>query len=136
MAGKTREPLIHISRRSSLTWYQSWGIRAGALVLSLAVCSLVTMLTTGENPLNVFGAIYEASFSTSRRTWVLFQNIAMLLCVSLAVVPAFKMRFWNLGGEGQILAGSMASAICMILLPNVLPQWAVIPIMVDRKSVV
>ena len=130
MAGKTREPLILISRRSSLTWYQSWGIRAGALVLSLAVCSLVTMLTTGENPLNVFGAIYEASFSTPRRSWVLFQNIAMLLCVSLAVVPAFKMRFWNLGGEGQILAGSMASAICMILLPNAVPQWAVIPIMV------
>ena len=130
MAGKTREPLIHISRRSSLTWYQSWGIRAGALVLSLAVCALVTMFTTGENPLNVFGAIYEASFSTPRRTWVLFQNIAMLLSVSLAVVPAFKMRFWNLGGEGQILAGSMASAICMILLPNVVPQWAVIPVMV------
>ena len=130
MAGKTREPLIHISRRSSLTWYQSWGIRAGALVLSLAVCALVTMFTTVENPLNVFGAIYEASFSTPRRTWVLFQNIAMLLSVSLAVVPAFKMRFWNLGGEGQILAGSMASAICMILLPNVVPQWAVIPVMV------
>jgi simple sugar transport system permease protein len=54
----------------------------------------------------------------------------MLLSVSLAVVPAFKMRFWNLGGEGQILAGSMASAICMILLPNALPHWAIIPVMV------
>ena len=61
---------------------------------------------------------------------MLFQNIAMLLSVSLAVVPAFKMRFWNLGGEGQILAGSMASAICMILLPNALPHWAIIPVMV------
>ena len=100
MASKTREPLIHISRRSALPWYQSWAVRAGALILSLAVCALVTMFTTGENPLNVFGAIYEASFSTPRRTWVLFQNIAMLLSVSLAVVPAFKMRFWNLGGEG------------------------------------
>ena len=130
MASKTREPLVHISRRSALPWYQSWGIRAGALLLSLAVCALVTMLTTGENPLSVFGAIYEASFSTQRRTWVLFQNVAMLLSVSLAVVPAFKMRFWNLGGEGQMLAGGMASAICMILLPKVLPQWAVIPVMV------
>ncbi|MER1994486.1 MAG: ABC transporter permease [Eubacteriales bacterium] len=130
MASKTREPLVHISRRSALPWYQSWGIRAGALLLSLAVCALVTMLTTGENPLSVFGAIYEASFSTQRRTWVLFQNVAMLLSVSLAVVPAFKMRFWNLGGEGQMLAGGMASAICMILLPKVLPQWAIIPVMV------
>ena len=130
MAGKTREPLVHISRRSALPWYQSWGIRAGALILSLAVCAIVTMLTTGENPLSVFGTIYEASFSTPRRSWVLFQNIAMLLSVSLAVVPAFKMRFWNLGGEGQILAGAMASALCMILLPSRLPQWVVIPVMV------
>ena len=126
MAGKTKEPLVHISRRSTLPWYQSWGIRAGALVLSLAVCAIVTMMTTGENPLNVFGAICEASFSTPRRTWVLFQNVAMLLSVSLAVVPAFKMRFWNLGGEGQMLAGGMASALCMILVP----QWAIIPVMV------
>ena len=130
MANKAREPLVHISRRSALPWYQSWGIRAGALVLSLGVCALVTMLTTGENPLNVFRAIYEASFSTQRRTWVLFQNIAMLLSVSLAVVPAFRMRFWNLGGEGQMLAGCMASALCMILLPNVLPTWAIIPVMI------
>jgi len=130
MAGKTKEPLVHISRRSTLPWYQSWGIRAGALVLSLAVCAIVTMMTTGENPLNVFGAICEASFSTPRRTWVLFQNVAMLLSVSLAVVPAFKMRFWNLGGEGQMLAGGMASALCMILLPNLVPQWAIIPVMV------
>jgi hypothetical protein len=87
MANKAREPLVHISRRSALPWYQSWGIRAGALILSLGVCALVTMLTTGENPLNVFSTIYDASFSSQRRTWVLFQNIAMLLSVSLAVVP-------------------------------------------------
>ena len=127
---KTREPLVHISRRSALPWYQSWGIRACALILSLGACAIVTMVTTGENPLSVFGAIYEASFSTQRRTWVLFQNIAMLLSVSLAVIPAFKMRFWNLGGEGQMLAGGLATAACMILLPGVLPQWAIIPVMI------
>ena len=130
MASKTREPLIHISRRGALTWYQSWGIRAAALAISVLVCALVTMLTTGENPLNIFGAIYKASFSSQRRTWVLFQNIAMLLSVSLAVVPAFKMRFWNLGGEGQMLAGGLATAMCMILLKDTLPNWALIPVMI------
>ena len=65
MANKTREPLVHISRRSTLPWYQSWGIRACALILSLGVCALVTMFTTGENPLSVFGAIYDASFPRS-----------------------------------------------------------------------
>ena len=130
MASKTKEPLVHITRRAVLPWYKSWGIRAAAVVLSLLVCSVVTMLTTGENPLSVFGTIYEASFSTPRRIWVLFQNISMLLCVSLAVVPAFKMRFWNLGGEGQILAGGLATAACMIILQDKLPNWAMIPVMI------
>lgn len=129
MAGKVKEPLVHITRRGALPWYKSWGIRAGAVVLSLAVCSLVTMLTTGENPLKVFATIFEASFATKRRTWVLFQNLAMLLSVSLAVVPAFRMRFWNLGAEGQMLAGALATTACMICLKDALPNAVLIPVM-------
>lgn len=127
---KQREPLVHISRRGELHWYKSWMIRGCAIVLSLLVCAVITMLTTGENPLKVFGTIFEASFGTQRRIWTLFQNIAILLCVSLAVIPAFKMRFWNLGGEGQMLAGGLASAACMICLRDVLPNWLVILLMV------
>ncbi len=129
-AKKTREPLVHISRRAAMPWYQSWGIRAAAVVLSLAVCSIISLLTTGENPIGIFQTVYSASFSSPRRTWILFQNIAMLLGVALALVPAFKMRFWNLGGEGQILAGSLATAACMICLRNVLPNWLLIPVMI------
>ena len=128
-AKKTREPLIHISRRDTLPWYQSWGIRAAAVLLSLVACALVCVLTTGENPLDIFRTVFNASFSSPRRTWILFQNVAMLLGVALALVPAFKMRFWNLGGEGQILAGCLASAACMICLRDVMPNWLLIPVM-------
>ncbi len=130
MASKTKEPLIHIFRRDMMPWYQSMGIRAGAVALSLVVCALVTVLTTGENPLNIFKAIWDASFISPRRTWLLFQNIAVLMLVSLAVVPAFKMRFWNLGGEGQVLIGCLASASCMICLREVLPNWLLIPVII------
>lgn len=128
MANKVKEPLIHITRRDAIPWYKSWGYRAGAVLLSMAVCALITVLTTGENPLSVFGTIFDASFSTQRRTWVVFQNLAMLLCVSLAVVPAFRMRFWNLGGEGQILAGALATTACMICLRDALPNGVMIPV--------
>jgi simple sugar transport system permease protein len=50
--------------------------------------------------------------------------------VSLAVTPAFRMRCWNLGAEGQALIGGLASAACMITLANKLPNWAVILCMV------
>ena len=130
MNNKNREPLFHIAKRASLPWHKTWAIRGGALVLALIVCALITTLVTGENPIQVYAAIFKGSFGTSRKIWVLFQNVAMLLCVSLAVTPAFRMRCWNLGGEGQALIGGLAAAACMILLGDKLPNWAVILCMI------
>ena len=126
---KTREPLFHIVKRAQLPWYAAWGIRGGAIVLALLVCGVISSLVTGENPIAIYSAIIDGSFGSTRKFWVLLQNIAMLLCVALALTPAFKMRFWNLGGEGQALAGALASAACMILMKDQ-PNIVVIPAMV------
>ena len=123
-------PLFHVSRRAPLPWYGAWAIRGGALLLALIVCALVTTLVTGLNPLSVYGTIFQGSFGSARRAWVLFQNLAILLCVSLAVTPAFRMRFWNIGGEGQMLLGGLAAAACMILLGDRLPNWLLIVVTV------
>ena len=129
MNNKKQEPLFHIARRSAIPWATAWLVRGLALLLALLVCAVITSLVTGENPLQVYAAIWEGSFGTSRKFWVLLQNVAMLLCVSLAVTPAFRMRCWNLGGEGQALVGGLAASACMILLPGKLPNWAVIACM-------
>ena len=126
MNNKTRTPLFHVARRASLPWYKSWAIRGAALLLALLVCSIVTIVVTGENPLRIFSTMFKGAFGSTRRIWMLLQNIAMLLCVSLAVTPAFRMRCWNLGGDGQMLAGCLATAACMILLADKLPNWAII----------
>ena len=112
---KVREPLLHMVKRSSLPWWKSWGIRIASVVLALLVCALITVCLTGENPLGVYATMYKGAFGTKRRIWGLAQNVAMLLCVSLAVTPAFKMHFWNIGAEGQVLIGGLATASCMIL---------------------
>ena len=65
-----------------------------------------------------------------RKTWITFQNVAILLLISLALTPAFRMRFWNIGGEGQVLIGGLASAACMICLADKLPNAVVILLMV------
>ncbi len=126
MNNKTHNPLFHVSKRGVLPWYVSWGIRGAALLLALLLCGVITTLVTGINPLQVYLAIFEGSFGTSRKLWVLLQNVAMLLCVSLAVTPAFRMRCWNLGGEGQALIGGLAAAACMILMAGKLPNAVVI----------
>ncbi len=126
---KTREPLIHITKRGLVAPGRAWAIRILSILAALLVCAIVTTMTTGINPLAVFGAIFEGAFGTSRKIWMLLQNMAILLCVSLAVTPAFKMRCWNLGAEGQVLIGGLATASCMILLRDILPGWLLILVM-------
>ncbi len=130
MNNKTRTPLFHVVKRGAVPWYVSWAIRGCALILALLLCAVITIVVTGENPLSVYATIYQGSFGSARRTWVLFQNLAMLLCVSLAITPAFRMRCWNLGGDGQMLIGCLATTACMILLAGKLPNWAIIVCMV------
>ena len=129
MNKQNNAPLFHIVKRGALPWYQAWGIRAAAIVLALLFCALVTSLTTGENPLQVYSTMIYGAVGTPRKIWILGQNIALLLCVSLAVTPAFRMRFWNIGGEGQVLAGALAAAACMICLSDKLPNLALIAVM-------
>ena len=121
-----KQSLFHIAKRDALPWYKSFAIRGCAIVLALIVCAVVTMLMTGENPVSIYATIFKGAFGSARKTWVTFQNLAVLLGISLAVTPAFKMRFWNIGAEGQVLIGCLATAACMICLGDKLPNAVLI----------
>lgn len=121
-----KQSLFHIAKRDTLPWYKSFAIRGCAILLALVVCAVVTMLLTGENPVNIFATIFKGAFGSARKSWVTFQNLAVLLGISLAVTPAFKMRFWNIGAEGQVLIGCLATAACMISLADKLPNAVLI----------
>ena len=125
-----KQSLFHIAKRGTLPWYILAAIRGCAILLALIVCALVTMFMTGENPISIYGTIFHGAFGTVRKTWVTFQNLAVLLGISLAVTPAFKMRFWNIGAEGQVLIGCLATAACMICLGDKLPNGLLILIMI------
>ncbi len=119
---KKREPLFHVAKREGLPALNATLIRLGSVIAALIVCAIVTMALTGENPIRVYATMIDGAFGSSRRIWNLLQSLSMLLCVSLAVTPAFKMRFWNIGAEGQVLMGGLASAACMIIFGNKLPN--------------
>ncbi|PWM41634.1 MAG: ABC transporter permease [Clostridiales bacterium] len=147
---RVHEPLLHITKRDHMVWWESWLIRLAAILSALIVCSLVIVLLTGYNPVQVYAAMLKGAFGSQRKIWITFQNTAMLLCIALAVTPAFKMRFWNIGAEGQVLIGGLATAGCMIYAGGRLPApllmllmvaasvasgmiWAVIPAIFKAK---
>ncbi len=123
------EPLIHVSKRVGIAQSKAWAIRGAALVLALMISGLVIFSIVHLSPLKVYGAMFEGAFGTSRRAWVTIRDAMMMLCVAVGLAPAFKMRFWNIGAEGQILVGAIATAACMIYLGNSLPTPALLAVM-------
>lgn len=130
MNEKNKEPFFHVVKRDALPLYQSVGIRIVAIVLALILCAIITTITTGINPIQVYQSIFVGAFGTVRKTWITLQNVSILLLISLALTPAFKMKFWNIGGEGQVLIGGLAAAACMICLDDKLPNVLVMVCMV------
>lgn len=125
----SKEPLFHIAKRSSLIWWKAWLIRGAAIVMSLLICAIIIVLLTDQNPIEVYKAMIDGSFGSERKLWILLQNISILLCISLAVTPAFKMKFWNLGAEGQVLFGGLCCMVCMFNIGDSLPNWLLIVVM-------
>lgn len=111
-----KAPLVRISKRDSISMLHSWLVRIIGLVLALAVCAIVIFAIVHLNPIKVYAAMFEGNFGSEKRMWVALRDMAMLLCVGLGLAPAFKMRFWNIGAEGQILVGGLATAGVMIYL--------------------
>lgn len=117
-----REPLFHVAKRSSISWKQSMLIRVISVVAAFLLSGILSAIFIGVDPLTFLGKLVDGAFGSERRIWVLVRNIAILLCIALALAPAFKMKFWNIGAEGQVLMGGLGCAICMYYLGGVLPE--------------
>ena len=126
---KVREPLVRIAKRTQSSVLRSWTIRLVALFLALVTNALFIYFVTGLDPVSVYVTMWQGTFKSQFNFFATLRDTAMLLCIGIALAPAFKMKFWNIGGEGQVLMGALATALCMIYLCNYLPNWALILVM-------
>ena len=123
------EPLIRLSKRDTIAPWKGILVRITGVLLGVALSALFIVSVTDLNPVEVFTSLFDGCFGSARRIWSLLQNTAILLCIALAVTPAYKMKFWNIGAEGQVLAGATATAACMIYFGNSLNPWLLLPVM-------
>ena len=108
------EPFVRMIKRDNISHGKAWLIRIIAVLLALVVCGLAIVPITHLNPLEVYSGIVDGAVGNARRTWVTIRDTLVLLLIAIGLTPAFKMKFWNIGAEGQILAGGLASAALMI----------------------
>ena len=125
-----REPLVRMSKRDTIPLWKSLGIRLIGLTIALIVSAVIIYSLTKLNPLKVYAVMMKGAFGTDKRIWVTIRDIVMLLCIAIGLAPAFKMRFWNIGAEGQILVGGIAAAACMIYLGKTVATIPLLFIMV------
>ena len=129
---KERELPFYVVKRgdAAKTFGRSLLIRGGAILIALLLCGIATIFVTGDNPLSIYATMFEGAFGNARNIWKTLQDMAILLCVSLAVTPAFKMRFWNTGAEGQVLISALATAMCMFYFGGSVPTPVLMLIMI------
>ena len=139
-AVKHHEPLVHIVKREGLPAWGAWLIRLAAIVLGLLVCGIIASALTGSSLPTVYKDMFEGAFGrilegNTFLLWRFLQRTAILLCLALGVTPAFRMRFWNCGAEGQALAGGLAAMICMIEIGDKVPYPVLLAIIVVSSVV-
>ncbi len=124
-----REPFVHVVKKDALVWWKTWLIRFAAVGIGILLCGLLAIVI-GKSPMELYETMIDGALGTENRIWAMLQEAALLLGIAVALTPAFKMRFWNIGGEGQVLIGGFASAACMILIGDKVPTVLLILVMV------
>lgn len=124
MSEKTisHEPLVRFVKRDAPSMKNKILVRFIAIVLALVVDALFIYFVTGLNPLNVYLVMIGGTFSTSMRFSWAMRDLSSLLLIGIALAPAFKMRFWNVGAEGQVLVGALATAAVMVYFGGKVPN--------------
>ena len=104
-----REPFARIVKRAEMTKGKAWSIRLAAILLSLVTGGLL-ILALGHNPLAVYWDMVTGSLSTNITLAATAKIAIPLLGAAVSIAPAFRMKFWNIGTEGQIMAGALAAS--------------------------
>ncbi len=104
-----KDPLIHIAKKDTITTGKLIGIKAIAFFLAFIVSSIILGISEGCDPFTFLISLINGSFGTGLSIWMLLRDMAILLGLGLALLPAFKMKFWNVGADGQALIAALAS---------------------------
>ena len=95
-----------------------------AILLSLVVASAI-MLAVGYSPLNAFSALYNGAFGSVNAIANTLSKSVPLLFTGLSFAFAFKSGLFNIGGEGQLYMGALASTAVALAMGNA-PRYLVL----------
>ena len=108
---KTKRPkIIRVAKRSIASPFDKIKAYVVPLLFALVLSVLFLWLVGRKNPFTAVKYIFEGTFFITdsgslspSRLLAFAKNAIVLLWIALALAPCYKMRYWNIGGQGQVL---------------------------------
>lgn len=129
-----KEPLIRLAKREDMKKSSVWLIRAAAIVFAIIVGGLIFFIAD-TNPITAYGTMIAGSLGKKSGLRQVIKTAVPLLGTAIALAPCFKMKYWNIGAEGQITMGAVGASWLALTLPKMLPS-APLLILMGLSSIV
>ena len=123
-----KTPLIRIAKKDPMASGKMWAIRGLSLVAALMLGSII-FLIAGVNPISAYGVIISKTLGKLSGIKFVVRTMVPLLGTGLALAPCFKMKYWNIGGEGQITMGAIGAAWMAFSFGDKMPKAAMLLLM-------
>ena len=122
------EPLFYLAKRTDMRRGTAWAIRLGAFAAAILIGGIIFALL-GNNPIQAYGTILTGSLGKKTALRQTIKIAVPLLGTALAIAPCFKMRFWNIGAEGQITVGAIGATFFALNFAKALPSPLLLVVM-------
>ena len=115
---------FHIVKRENCPLWKKCCFYLAAVVLALGLGAAL-LAALGVDPVAYYTRMFTMGTVGNKiayKVWINYlKDFVPLVLTSVALSLAFKMRFWNIGGEGQFILGAIASAFVAFKVGPVLP---------------
>ena len=118
---KVRTPLFSIVKRDDLPKYKAIIIRIATFIATFFFAMLICFFVIKENYFEIIGTLFKGATVVSKGKilpWRLLMDTALLLAFAIAIVAPFKMKYWNMGANGQVLVGALAAIVVMFFMED------------------
>jgi simple sugar transport system permease protein len=123
---------LRLERRETTSAWLQIALPILAVLAALILCSFLVALA-GAPVLDAYGELFLSTFQTPYDVQDTLVKASPLLWTGLAVAVAFRAKFWNIGAEGQLMAGAMAAGY--IGERTFLPGFTLVPLMILGAAV-
>lgn len=129
---KAKTPFVRIAKKADISLWKAVGLYAISILVALVLGGLF-IWAIGQNPFEYYREVLKGCFDFQNAKPIYFRGflrvLIPLLTTSLGIAVAFKMKFWNIGANGQFMMGAISATTVAFLLGDVLPQWAMLLVM-------